>query len=76
VSTFLVSVAGYVVSLATIAGLVVLVALGKATYGEAAPLIGALAGGHLVATTSGQANTPTPATTTTATPATPAVTKG
>jgi hypothetical protein len=62
VSNVLTSLPGYIISALTIAGLIVLVALKAATYAEAAPLIGVLAGGHLVAGTS----TPSPAATTAA----------
>ena len=51
-STAITTLPGYIISALTIAGLIVLVALKVTTYGEAGPLIGALAGGHLVASTS------------------------
>ena len=50
-SNVLTTLPGYIISALTIAGLVVLVALGKVTFAEAGPLIGTLAGGHLVAST-------------------------
>jgi len=51
VTTVLTSLPGYIISVLTIAGLIVLVALKAASYAETAPLIGVLAGGHLVAST-------------------------
>jgi len=51
VSNVLTTLPGYIISALTIAGLVVLVALGRVTFAEAGPLIGTLAGGHLVAST-------------------------
>ena len=59
--TVLTSVSGYVISALTISGLIVLIALGKATFAEAGPLIAALAGGHLVAGATTTTDTTSPA---------------
>jgi hypothetical protein len=65
------SILGLTVPTVTIIGLIVLLAMGKVTWGDAGPLIAALAGVHggaVIASNGSSSSTPTPSASSSSTP--------